>query len=158
MSVGQVQAYDHMMERLSQNADVQWDVTTTGNWAWLLVKDTYTPADTHTTVANLGVAGTDWINTGDGAPLERGSTSVAIDNNVGVIEFKAGNANFGSSVTIVAKYLVLAQADSTGVLSTDLILFYQDLSQEGGSAQSSSSDFIVNAPANFVWFQINKQA
>lgn len=158
MSVGQVQLYNHCFERLCQNADVQWDVTTAGNWCWLLAKSTYTPADTHTTVADLGVAGTDWINTGDGAPLERGTTSVAIDNATGVIQFKAGNANFGSAVTITAKYLVLCQGNSASVSGTDIILFYQDLSQEGGSAQSSSSDFIVNAPANSIWFQINAQA
>ena len=158
MSVGQVQLYDPCFERLCQDADTQWDVTATGNFYWILVKDTYTPADTHTTVADLGVPGTDWINTGDGAPLERGATNVSIDNATGVIQFKAASANFGSAVTITAKYLVSAVGDSTAPVGTDIILFYQDLSQEGGSAQSQSSDFIVNAPANNIWFQINKQA
>lgn len=155
MSVGQVQLYDHCFERLSQDADVQWDVTTAGNWCWLLATATYVPSDTHTTVADLGA---NYITAGDGAPLERGVTSVAIDNTSGVISFEAGNANFGSSVTITAKYLVLCQGNSASVTGTDLIHFYQDLSQEGGSAQSSSSDFVVNAPANSTWFQINAQA
>ena len=155
MAVGQVQLYNHCFERICQDADVQFDVTTTGNWCWLLATSSYTPADTHTTVADLGA---NYITAGDGAPLERGVTSVAIDNATGVTQFKAGNANFGSTVTITAKYLILAQANSASVTGTDLIVFYQDLDDTGGSAQSSSSDFVVNAPANNIWFQINAQA
>jgi hypothetical protein len=156
MAVGQVQLYNHCFERLCQNADVQWDVTTAGNWCWLLATSSYTPADTHTTVNDLGA---NYITAGsDGGPLERGSTSVAIDNSSGVIQFKAGNANFGSNVTITAKYLIACQGDPSAITTSDIILFYQDLDDTGGSAQSSSSDFVVNAPANNIWFQINAQA
>lgn len=156
MSVGQVQLYNQCFERLLQDADDQWDVAGSTSFAFLLAKASYTPSDAHTTIANLGVAGTDWINSGDGSPIVVPSRSV--DQASGVVQMKAGNANFGSAVTIVAKYLICVMGDAAGILSTDPLLWYQDLSQEGGSAQSSASDFVVQAPANNIWKQINAQA
>ena len=155
MAVGQVQLYDGCFDQICGNGNDQWDLTTTGNWCWLLATSSYTPSDTHSTVADLGA---NYITSGDGAPLERGSTSVAINNASGVTQFTAGNANFGSTVTITAKYLVLCNGNSASINSSDPIVFYQDLEDTGGSAQSSSSDFVVNAPANNIWFQINAQA
>lgn len=155
MSVGQVQLYNQAFSLLAADANTQWDAAASTSFTFILAASTYTPADTHTTVANLGVADTDWIQTGDGAPIvvpTRSITSVS-----GATRFLAGNANFGSSVTVTAKYLVCIEGDTT-VTSTDNLLWYQDLSQEGGSASSSTSDFVVQAPANSIWFQINAQA
>lgn len=156
MSIGQVQIFDQCFELLAQDGNTQWDAAASTSFAFLLAKSTYTPDDTDTTVADLGTAGVDWIDSGDGSPIVVPSRS--IDRSGGVIQFKAANANYGSSVTVTAKYLICVEGDSSSIASGDNILWYQDLSQEGGSAQSSASDFVVQAPANNIWKQINAQA
>jgi hypothetical protein len=156
MSVGQVQLYNQCFERLLQDADTQWDDAASTAFAFVLAKSSYTPSDAHTTVANLGTSGVDWIASGDGAPIV--VPSRVIDMASGVVQLKAGNANFGSSVTITAKYLICVMGTSAAITSGMPLLWYQDLSQEGGSAQSSASDFVVQAPANSIWKQINAQA
>lgn len=156
MSVGQVQVYDQCFQRLTLDAGTQWDVAGSTSFAFVLALSSYTPSDAHTTVADLGTAGVDWINSGDGSPIAIPTRSITMLS--GATRFLAGNANFGSSVTITAKYLIAVEGDAAGVLSTDELLWYQDLSQEGGSAQSSASDFVVQAPANSIWKQINAQA
>lgn len=153
MSVGQVQLYNQCFSIIADSANTQWD--TASGFAFILAKSTYTPLDTHTTVADLGVADTDWIQTGDGAAIL--VPTLGISEVSGATRFTAGNANYGSSVTVTAKYLVCVEGDAT-ITSTDNLLWSQDLSQEGGSAQSSASDFVVQAPANSIWFQINVQA
>lgn len=156
MSVGQVQLYNQCLQRLTLDAGTQWDAAASTSFAYVLAKSTYTPADTHTTVSDLGVADTDWIQTGDGNPIVVPTRSITESS--GAIRFLAGNANYGSSVTITAKYLVCVEGDEAGIVSGDNLLWYQDLSQEGGSAQSSASDFVVQAPSGNIWFQINAQA
>jgi hypothetical protein len=155
MTVGVVQLYNQWGDVLAGDAFNQWDSGTATHFAFLLARSSYTPVRTHTTVADLGTAGTNWINAGDGSPIQVPSRS--IENVSGATQFRAGNANFGSSVTVSAKYLVCVAGNSASIGSGDRLIFWQDLRTEGGEATSSSSDFNVQAPANNIWWQINAQ-
>ena len=156
MTVGVVQLYNQWGDILAGTANNQWDSATATHFGFLLAKSSYTPNDTHTTIADLGTAGTNWINAGDGAPIQ--VPSRAVDNSNGATQFKAGNANFGASVTVSAKYLICFAGDPASPQATDRLLFWQDLKTEGGEASSSSSDFNVQAPANNIWWQVNAQS
>lgn len=156
MTVGVVQLYNQWGDILNGTANNQWDSGTATHFAFLLAKSSYTPSDTHATVADLGTAGTNWINAGDGAPIQIPSRDITQSS--GATRYVAGNANFGSAVTVSAKYLIAVAGDSSSIQSTDRLIFWQDLKTEGGEASSSSSDFNVQAPANSIWFQINAQS
>lgn len=154
MAAGPVKLYNTGLEQLAQNADVQWDVTTAGNWYWMLGTNSYVPARTHSTVNDL--AG-NYISTGDGVPLERGPANVAIDNSSGNIQFKAGEANWGSSVTILgAKWLILVQGNAASISPSDKLVFWVDLNTSG-TVSSSNALFRVVAPTDNIWFQIDAQ-
>ena len=153
MAVGQVQLYNQAFSTICASANTQWD--TASGFAFVLAKSTYTPLDTHTTLANVGTGDVDYIVTGDGAAIL--VPSLAIVNSSGNTQFNAGNANFGASVTITAKYLLCVEGDAT-LAGTDKLIFWQNLDTSGGSAVSSASDFVVQAPAGSTWFQINVQA
>ena len=115
-----------------------------------LCTSSYTPAATHTTTTDL--AGT--ITSGDGAPIA--ATGLAIDNTTtaGTTYYDSADANFGSAVTITAKYLIAEQPVSANTFSatTSKLLWYINLDTGGGSIASVASDFVIIAPTN-GWFK-----
>lgn len=173
MTVGTVQLYDQCNARLAAHANKQWDDPSANAFVFVLVGDTYTPSDAHTTVANLGTGGSasavqadtaDWISSGDGAPIVVPSRSVAAV--AGSAQFRGGNAAFGNPVTIPGvKYLVCVDAadfGGSGVQATDSLLFWVNLrTEDSNEVSSSASEFTVNAPdvgGQSVWRRVLAQA
>lgn len=156
MVVGAFQLVNTWGDQILQDADVQWDATGTTLFAWILLKSTANIVDTDSTVTDLGVAGTDWINAGDGAPIDVITRTVAFA--AGDQEFHAGDAVFGPSVTITARWLTLIQGNAAAVVGGDGIIGYQLLDTTPADVSSTNSDFTVTAPAGGIWWQIDVQA
>lgn len=148
MAVGTVTKYNGFEKQIGADANRQWDDATAGNIMFCLAGSAYTPAATHSTTADL--AGV--ITTGDGAPIA--ATALAIDNTTtaGSTYYDSADANFGTTVTITAKYLIAVMPVTAGTFdaATSKLLFYVDLNTASGSAtvSSTASDFLVYAPAN----------
>ena len=148
MAIGTVQKYDGFEYALGHSGNRAWDDATTGNIIWCLADETYTPSDAHSTTNDVSTA---LITTGDGVPIN--ATGLAIDKTTtaGTTYYDSDDANFGSSVTITAKYLIAVQPVTAGTFSgtTDVLLFYVDLDTTSGSSTvSSAPDFIILAPTN----------
>jgi len=154
MAVGKVTKYNQFESILFGTSYRQWDDATTGSVMWLLAKETYTPSLTHTTVANIGTAGVDYITIGsDGEPMAIAGRTIDATTTPGTTYFKSSDANFGAAVSIVAKYLIAIHPVSANVFaSTAKLLFYIDLDTSTTSSvvQSSSSAFVVNQP-DYWW-------
>jgi len=152
MTVGTVTKYNSLEKTIIADANRQWDDATAGNMLFVLAGSGYTPSATHSTTADL----TNVITAGDGAPIA--ATGLAIDNTTtaGTTYYDSADANFGSAVTITAKYLIAIQPATANTYnsSTGKLLFYVDLDTTSGSAtvSSTASDFIVYAPTN-GWFK-----
>ena len=160
MTVGAVQLYNGTNAFLLQNANHAWDLANSGSgYMFLLARNTYTPADAHATVSQIGTAGVDWINTGDGSALAVPTRSVVAS--AGAAQLQAGDANFGASVTISAKYLVCVRSANVGAqpAGTDDLIFWVNLrTEDGAEVSSTASDFVVQAPAGNIWWAVNAQA
>ncbi len=152
MALGTVTKYNGLEKQIAADTNRQWDDATAGHIMFCLCSNAYTPAATHSTTADL--AGL--ITTGDGAPLA--ATALAIDNTTtaGTTYFDSDDANFGSAVTITAKYFIAVQPVTAGTFdaATSKLLFYVDLDTASGTASVSStaSDFVIYAPTN-GWFK-----
>lgn len=152
MALGTVTKYNSLEVAIGDTANRQWNDATAGNIMFCLVTNAYTPSATHSTTTSLGA---NVITSGDGTPIA--ATSLTLDNTTtpGRTYFNSGNASFGSSVTITAKYLVAVQPVTAGTFSatTSTLLFYVDLDTTSGSssATSTASNFTVYTPAN-GWF------
>jgi len=156
MAVGAFQLFNTWGDQILQDADTQWDATGTTLFAWLLAKSTAAIVDTDSTVTDLGVAGTDWINAGDGAPIDVITRSITFA--AGDQEFKAGDAVFGPSVTITARWIVLVQGNAAAIVGGDGLIGYQLLDDTPADVSSTNSDFTVTAPASNIWWQVDVQA
>lgn len=147
MAAGTVTKYNGFEKQVLADANRQWDDATAGNIMFCLCSSAYTPSATHTTTSNL----TGLITSGAGAPIA--ATGVSIDNTTtpGVTMFKTNNADFGSNVSVTAKYLVAVMPVTANTFSstTSNLLFYLDLNtaSAGSSAQSVNGPFVINAPS-----------
>ena len=65
------------------------------------------------------------------------------------VRFDCADIDFGNSVTISARYLVLYK--DTGTPATSNLLWIADLNTGGGNVSSSSSDFYVQINANGIY-------
>ncbi len=152
MALGTVTKYNSLEKTLFDTANRQWNDATAGNIMFCLCGNGYTPAATHDETADLA----DLITSGDGAPIA--ATALAIDNTTtaGTTYYDSADANFGSAVTILAKYLICVQPVTANTFSatTSKLLWYVNLDTTNGTAEVSStaSDFVVYAPAN-GWFK-----
>lgn len=154
MAVGATQIYDAGHSLLLADTGVPWDAAAAGSYMFCLAKASYTPADTHTTVADLGVSDTDYIATGDGAPIN--ATTRAINQSVATTYLDSDAADFGAAVTVTAKYLVCVQPVVAGTFaSTSKLVFYIDLNSGGGSLSSVSDAFKISPHAN-GWLSFNQ--
>ena len=148
MAIGTVTKYNGFEKQIAADANRQWDDATAGNIMFCLCGNGYTPAATHTTTANL----TGIITSGDGAPIVAAGVSIDNTTTPGSTYFKTNDANFGSAVTITAKYLVAVMSVTAGTFdaSTSKLLFYVNLDTTSSSAtvSSVSSDFVIYTPTN----------
>lgn len=145
MALGTVDNYNQMASILLANANRDWDNATAGSNMFVLATSSYTPSASHTTGADLGA---NVITSGDGAPINVTAPSVT---QVGSSAWLAsGEANFGSAVTITAKYLICVQPVTAGTYaSTAKLLWYVDLNVGAGlSLSSTSSEYRILQPTN----------
>jgi len=154
MAVGATQIYNAGHGLLLATTGVEWDAAAAGSYMFCLAKSTYTPADTHTTVADLGTSDVDYIETGDGAPIN--ATTRAVNQSTADTFLDSDPADFGASVTVTAKYLVCVQPVVAGTFaSTSKLLFYIDLSTGGGSLSSVADAFKIS-PHVDGWLKYNQ--
>lgn len=73
--------------------------------------------------------------------------SVTVTESGGTVTFDSADINFGSSVTITAKYLALYDDTS----ANDKLVVYVDLDTGGGSVSSTSSTFQVTINASGIF-------
>jgi len=148
MAAGSAVKYNGLEKTLTSTDNRDWDDAAAGNIMFVLAGAGYTPIATHSTTADL----TNVITAGDGAPIS--ATGLTIDNTTtpGTTCYKSDDVNFGSAVTIEAKYLIAIQPVTPGTYSatTGKLLFYLNLNTSSGSATaiSTASDFVVYTPAN----------
>jgi len=152
MAVGTVTKYNSLEKTIFGTANRQWDDATAGNIMFCLCGNTYTPAASHGTTASLSGL----ITAGNGAPIA--ATSLLLDNTTtpGVTYYSSAAADFGSAVTITAKYLVCVQPVTANTFSatTSVLLWYVDLDITSSSTtvSSTASAFKVVMPTN-GWFK-----
>lgn len=153
MAIGTVTKYNQWEDVTGGDASRQWDDATAGSVMFVLAKATYTPAATHTTVANIGTSDVDYIETGDGAPIAATTLDIDATTTAGTAYYDSDAANFGASVTVTAKYLIAVQPVTANTFaSTAKLLWYVDLDSGGGSVSSTASTFSVDAATN-GWVQ-----
>lgn len=151
MAIGTVKRYNQMENILMGDAGRQWDDATAGSCMFVLAKNTYAIDVTDTTLADVGTGDTDWIETGDGAPINVTTPDVDDTTTAGITFLDSDAANFGASVTVTAKFLLCVQPVAPGTIaSTSKILWAVDLDTTDGttSKSSSASDYVINPPAN----------
>ena len=153
MSLGAVVKYNNLETNLFETSGRQWDDPVTGNLMFCLARATYTPNATHATTADVG---SNLITSGDGSPINVPSPSVNGTTTPGTTYYNSGSANFGSAVTIQAKYLICVQPVTAGTFnaSTSKLLWYIDLNNtsSGSEASSTASDFSI-VPQTNGWFK-----
>lgn len=67
----------------------------------------------------------------------------------GKVRFDCGDIDFGDTVSIVAKYLVLFR--DTGTPATSTLLWFCNLNTGGGSVSSTTADFEIAIHANGIY-------
>lgn len=132
MAAGQCTVYNGAYEELMDSANTQWDDATAGAFMWVLAYDAYIPNIAHSTVNDLGVAGTGWISTGDGAPINITTRAVTVSATPNITGLVSDTADFDPGalgVTITnAKYLVCVRPVVAGtVATTSRLIFYHAL-------------------------------
>ncbi|NQZ53190.1 MAG: hypothetical protein HRT93_02940 [Piscirickettsiaceae bacterium] len=148
MAIGTVTPFNKFQGNLLKSAYRNWDDAASGNVMFVLADASYVINVTHQTVASLGA---NYISAGDGAPIEAGGVAVDDVITAGVAYLQSNAADFGSVVTIVAKYLIAVAPVVAGTLaSTSRLLWYVDLDTSNSSAEVSSTDaaFKINQPTN----------
>lgn len=148
MSIGTVKLYNQTPKILLSDAGRQWDDAAAGSLFFCLADENYTPSLAHTTTADLSTA---LITAGDGAPIP--VTGAAIDDTTeaGSTFLQSDHADFGTDVTIEAKYLICVQPVTANTFSgtTDKLLWYVDLDDSTASATVvSNPDFAILQPVN----------
>jgi hypothetical protein len=150
MALGTVDNYNQMLDVLMSDVNRNWDDATAGSNMFVLATSAYTPVATHTTGADLGA---NVITSGDGAPIN--VPSPAVNQLVAATWLTSGNADFGSTVTITAKWLICVQPVTAGTYaSTAKLLWYVDLNVGSGlSLSSTASEYRILVPTN-GWLDI----
>lgn len=148
MTVGTTQLYDVGILNLLANAQAKWD-NGAANYAFILLDNAYTPSDAH---ASYSAVSANECGDADYAPIAVGSRTLT--NTSGTIYADSADANFGSSVTIAARYLVCVAGNPASLQAADPLVFYQDLrTEDDGNVASTNSNFVVSAPTN-GWFSL----
>lgn len=143
MAVGNFTLYNTGKEALlTDNANqITWASDTI---VAVLLGNGYTPAATHTQWSDVStnhVTGTNY----DPVALS-GKTST---RSGGTILWDCDDINFGSNVTVTAKYVAIVKRSGGALTTTDQLIGYCDLENASGSATVSSTNsvFQVNTTA-----------
>lgn len=156
MTVGTTQLYANGIKRMS-GVDAgsptpirPWDTPEVGAFMFVLATSAYTPIFTHADMTD--VVGE--ITAGDGAPLDAANRTITVLGSPTRTHYDSDDANFGTAVTVTAKYLICVKPATPGAFVNDAttqLVWYVDLeiaSPDPGDPSSVASDFRVNAPAN----------
>ena len=108
-----------------------------------LLRPSYTPSLAHSTWADLSA--TQIADAGYAPVVLTGKTSVL---SAGKVLWDCADINFGSNVTLTAKYVAIVKRAAGALAVTDRIIGYCDLNDTSGSATvgSINSTFQVNTP------------
>lgn len=117
---------------------------TPDNHYWTLHTSSYTPATTHVTFSQIT------NECADGDYAKQDATGEATSNSSGTITVDIGDVDFGNTVTITAKYLVLVRGTVAGSAGTDRVVGYCDLNSGGGSVSSTSGNFDITINASGI--------
>lgn len=115
------------------------------SYYWALLLAAYTPAATHTTWSDVSAN-----ECADGDYAKQNAASVSIVQTGGTVTFDIGDVDFGNTVTITAKYLVLVRGTVAGSSGTDRLVGYCDLNNGGGSVSSTSGNFDITINASGI--------
>lgn len=149
MPVGNVKKYDGFEAVLNASSERQWDDVAAGSCMFVLCTDAYTPLAADVTAADL--AGV--ITAGDGAPIDVVNPTLDKVTTPGSTYLNSDPANFGSNVTVTAKYLICLQPVVAGVYATTAkLLTYLDLNTTDANSSliSVASDYSIS-PAAGGW-------
>lgn len=151
MAFGALVRYNKFPGISQEDNQYEWADSSAGAYMFGLVGASYTPDAAHITAADLGA---NLITTGDGSPINVTGRAVVYTSD-GKCWFNSAAANFGSAVTITAKYIVCMMPVATGVhAGTSKLCWYMDMNVGAGlTVSSTSSTFVINPPAN-GWFSI----
>ena len=147
--------YDRFLDDRLSNAELDWDDAAAGAFMWILATKDYVPNANHALSSDLSNV----IAAGDGAPIN--VTSRDIDNTTiaGDTWLNSDAANFGTPVTIIAKYLICVVPVVAGTYdpAASKLAFYVDLNTASGTAEIevTGTEFRVDPPAN-GWMNFKK--
>lgn len=148
MATGTTQLHNQAINHLTDTAGKQWN-DGTSDFAFILLTDGYTPADADLTYGDI--SGNECA---DADYAQQAASTRQITRSGGTTYFDSDPANFGTNVTIAARYLVCVAGTAGSLNSGDVVLFRVDLNDGGtGNVDSQNSDFRVDPDTN-GWFSI----
>tara|TARA_R110002012_G_scaffold113813_2_gene259899 strand:+ start:338 stop:766 length:429 start_codon:yes stop_codon:yes gene_type:complete len=139
MSAGNFTFYNEFKESLAK-ADIDLNADT---FKAVLLTSSYSP----NVATNVNLSDISANITTDSDYTAQTLTNVTVTESGGTVTFDADDINFGSSVTITAKYLAIY--DDT--VANDPLVVYVDLDTGGGSVSSTSSTFQVTINASGIF-------
>jgi len=147
MAIGAVTKFNQLESIILGDGDRQWDDATAGSCMFILADNTYAFDATDTTAAALSGV----ISAGDGAPIN--VTTPAIDDTTtpGSTYIDSADADWGTPVTITAKWIICVQPVTAGTYaSTAKLLWGFDLDNSSGSASKTvtADEFKYLTPTN----------
>ena len=164
MTVGTTELYSNGIKRLSgvdpgsPTPCRPWDTPDVGAFMFVLASSAYTPNFVHDDMTDV----TGEIVAGDGAPIDATTRTITVSGSPTRTRYNSDDANFGTSVTVTAKYLLCVKPDTPGSFVNDAttkLAWYVDLevaSPDPGDPSSTASDFRINQPAE-GWFTAFQQ-
>ena len=154
MAVGTTQLFDDAMQNFQDGTTTTWVGASPGYYAELYLQAGADPTDSWATRTNITHT---VCSDGDYAAKDVASRTIA--GTAPQCEFKSNIINFGATVTITAKYLIVLEGDEASPQSTDELVFWVDLDTTSTTSQvsSTSAAFTVDDSAN-GWFYISGQA
>ena len=114
----------------------EWENSAAGKYMWVLATKDYTALKND---VGMDAVGADHISAGDGAPIAVTGKVVtkfgdALEADPKGAYLDCDDANFGTTVTVTAKWLLLVKVDTPNVVTTtsaDIIMLHIDLNTDG---------------------------
>ena len=139
MSAGNFTFYNEFKESLAK-ADIDLNADT---FKAVLLTSSYTP----NVATNVNLADISANIITDADYTVQTLTNVTVTESAGTVTFNSDDINYGSSVTLTAKYMAIY--DDT--VTNDPLIVYVDLGTGGGSVSSTSSTFQVTINASGIF-------